>query len=160
LRDVIQRGTGMRARSLGRNDLAGKTGTTNDQYDAWFSGFNHRYVTTTWLGFDGFQPLGAAEAGAAASLPVWIDYMKVALEGVPEELTPQPPGIVSMRIDADTGLLAGKNTREAIFEIFRQDTAPTEESAGVAGIDTPAAPGEGGDAAPASKGEPAASELF
>jgi penicillin-binding protein 1A len=158
LRDVIQRGTGVRARVLGRNDLAGKTGTSNDQYDAWFSGFNHRYVTTTWLGFDGFQPLGAAEAGAAASLPVWIDYMKVALEGVPEELTPQPAGIVSMRIDADTGLLAGKNTREAIFEIFRQDTVPTEESAGAAGIDPAATPGE--NAAPDSKGEPAASELF
>ncbi|HEX5055380.1 MAG TPA: transglycosylase domain-containing protein [Gammaproteobacteria bacterium] len=158
LRDVIQRGTGVRARVLGRNDLAGKTGTSNDQYDAWFSGFNHRYVTTTWLGFDGFQPLGAGEAGAAASLPIWIDYMKVALEGVPEELTPQPEGIVSMRIDADTGLLAGKNTREAIFEIFRQDTAPTEESAGVAGIDPFATPGEG--AAPDSKGEPATSELF
>lgn len=160
LRDVIQRGTGVRARALGRNDLAGKTGTTNDQYDAWFSGFNHRYVTTTWLGFDGFQPLGAQEAGAAASLPVWIDYMKVALEGVPEELTPQPAGIVTMRIDAATGLLAGKNTREAIFEIFRHDTAPTEESAGVADIDPfSGAPGE--EAAPGSGGgEPTASELF
>jgi penicillin-binding protein 1A len=135
LRDVVLRGTGARARTLGRNDLAGKTGTTNDQYDAWFSGFNHQYVTTTWIGFDGFQPLGAAEAGAAASLPVWIDYMKVALEGVPEQVSPQPEGIVSMRIDAETGLLAGENTREAIFEIFRFDTAPTEESTGVAGAD-------------------------
>lgn len=159
LRDVIQRGTGVRARVLERNDLAGKTGTTNDEYDAWFSGFNHRYVTTTWIGFDGFQPLGRAEAGAAASLPVWIDYMKVALEGVPEEVTSQPEGIVTMRIDAETGLLAGKNTREAIFEIFRQDTAPTEESTGVAG----AYPFDGATpegAAPDASGEPAASELF
>lgn len=158
LRDVILRGTGVRARTLGRNDLAGKTGTTNDEYDAWFSGFNHRYVTTTWIGFDGFQPLGAAEAGAAASLPVWIDYMKVALEGVPEQLTPQPDGIVSMRIDAETGLLAGKNTREAIFEIFRQDTAPTEESTGVAGVDPFG--GASREGTPDSGGEPAASELF
>jgi penicillin-binding protein 1A len=158
LRDVILRGTGARARSLGRNDLAGKTGTTNDQYDAWFSGFNHQYVTTTWIGFDSFQPLGAAEAGAAASLPVWIDYMKVALEGVPEQLSPQPEGIVSMRIDAETGLLAGDNTRDAIFEIFRFDTAPTEESQGVAGVDpfsdTP------DEQAIQSGGDSAAPELF
>ncbi len=158
LRDVILRGTGVRARSLGRNDLAGKTGTTNDQYDAWFCGFNHRYVTTTWIGFDSFQPLGASEAGAAASLPIWIDYMQVALEGVPEQLSSQPAGIVSMRIDAETGLLAGKNTREAIFEIFRQDTAPTEESTGVAGADPFSGTPEEG--APNAGGEPTTSELF
>jgi penicillin-binding protein 1A len=159
LRDVILRGTGARARALGRNDLAGKTGTTNDQYDAWFGGFNHRYVTTTWIGFDSFQPLGASEQGGVASLPIWIDYMRVALEGVSEQLSQQPAGIVSMRIDAETGLLAGKNTREAIFEIFRQDTAPTEESTGVAGVDAFGGTHEEG-VPDTTGGEPAASELF
>ncbi|HEY3486656.1 MAG TPA: hypothetical protein VGL10_01190, partial [Gammaproteobacteria bacterium] len=124
----------------------------------WFSGFNHKYVTTTWIGFDTFQPLGAQEAGAAASLPVWIDYMKVALEGVPEQLSPQPEGIVSIRIDAETGLLAGNQTKEAIFELFRADTAPTEESTGVAGVDPFGDTPEENSADPNM--EPCATELF
>ena len=88
--DVVRRGTGVRAMEMGRNDLAGKTGTTNDQRDAWFSGYNGHLVTTVWVGFDNFEPLGRNEQGGRAALPVWIDYMSVALEGVPDT-PPQTP---------------------------------------------------------------------
>lgn len=128
LRDVVVRGTGVRARVLGRNDLAGKTGTTNDQFDAWFNGFNHQYVTTIWVGYDALQPLGAGETGSHAALPLWIDYMKVALEDVPEKPLMQPDGIVSIRIDAQTGLLASTSTDDGLFEFFRSENVPTEEA--------------------------------
>ena len=124
MQDVIRHGTGRRALSLGRADLAGKTGTTNDQKDAWFSGFNHRLVTTVWVGFDRVQPLGRRETGAQAALPMWIDYMKVALEGVPESTMERPAGLVTVRIDPDTGLLAGANHPNAIFESFRAAQVP------------------------------------
>lgn len=128
LRDVVLRGTGVRARALGRNDLAGKTGTTNDQYDAWFSGFNHQYVSTVWVGYDALQPLGAGETGSHAALPIWMDYMRVALEGVPETSLMQPDGIVSIRIDAQTGLLTSVSSDDALFEFFRSENVPTEEA--------------------------------
>ena len=84
LREVIRRGTGQRARrELQRADLGGKTGTTNEQRDAWFSGFNHDIVTTVWVGFDQLQPLGKNETGARAALPMWIDYMRAALDSTP-----------------------------------------------------------------------------
>ncbi len=124
LQDVIKFGTGRKARSLGRNDLAGKTGTTNDQKDAWFSGFNGRLVTTVWVGFDRVRPLGRRETGAQAALPMWIDYMRVALDGVPESTMERPAGLVTVRIDPDTGLLAGANHPNAIFESFREGQVP------------------------------------
>ncbi|MDH5184009.1 MAG: penicillin-binding protein 1A [Gammaproteobacteria bacterium] len=127
LRDVIQFGTGKRAWwSLNRKDLAGKTGTTNDQQDAWFSGFNNQLVTTTWVGFDKPRPLGDKETGATAALPMWIDYMKIALEGVPEENLQQPAGMVSVRIDPETGQLTDANNPNAIFETFREENVPKE----------------------------------
>lgn len=128
LRDVVLRGTGRRALALGRNDIGGKTGTSNDEHDAWFNGFNHKYVTSVWVGFDTHQPLGSGEAGSRAALPVWIDYMREALKGVPEKLPEQPEGLVTMRIDAETGLLATSATRETVFEIFREENVPTERS--------------------------------
>ncbi len=124
MRDVINYGTGQRARVLGRSDIAGKTGTTNDQRDAWFSGFNTQLETTAWVGFDQVQPLGREETGARAALPMWIDYMRVALEGVPESLWPQPPGLVTVRIDPQTGLLARPDDPAAIFETFREAQVP------------------------------------
>ena len=84
MRDVIQRGTGVKARVLGRTDLAGKTGTTNEQMDGWFSGFNHAITATAWTGYDKLEPLGRGETGGNSALPMWIDYMAVALKGVPE----------------------------------------------------------------------------
>jgi penicillin-binding protein 1A len=91
MQDVIRRGTGKAALVLGRTDLAGKTGTTNDHHDAWFSGFNTRLVTTTWVGFDDNRSLGRGETGGRAALPMWIDFMKVALKGMPKSILPKPP---------------------------------------------------------------------
>ena len=124
LQDVITRGTATRARELQRKDLAGKTGTTNDQKDAWFSGFNARNVTTVWVGFDRVAPLGKRETGAQAALPMWMDYMRVALADMPESEIEQPAGVVTVRIDPDTGLLAGANNSHAIFESFRAADMP------------------------------------
>jgi len=124
LQDVIKRGTATRARELQRKDLAGKTGTTNDQKDAWFSGFNARNVTTVWVGFDRVAPLGKRETGAQAALPMWMDYMRVALAEMPESELEQPAGVVTVRIDPDTGLLAGANHSHAIFESFRAADVP------------------------------------
>lgn len=147
LRDVVLHGTGVRARSLGRNDLAGKTGTTNDQFDAWFNGFNHQYVTTVWVGHDSMQPLGIGEEGSHAALPIWVDFMKVALEGVPEKPFIQPEGIVSIRIDAQTGLLASASSSDVLFEFFRSENVPTEEAdTGIGGdiyVGTPEEAGSG-----------------
>lgn len=124
LRDVIERGTGKKAKSLKRSDLAGKTGTTNGPTDAWFSGFNQSLVTTTWVGFDQNQLLGTREYGGSAALPIWIDYMAEALDGVPEDDLRQPNGIVSVKINPETGERARPGDPDAIFEVFRQEYAP------------------------------------
>lgn len=124
LQDVIKRGTGRKALQLKRHDLAGKTGTTNEQRDAWFSGFNSSVVTTTWVGFDTPQPMGRRETGGRAALPMWIRYMRKALENSPEETLEQPPGLITVRIDPETGELATAETTNAIFEIFREENAP------------------------------------
>jgi len=126
LRDVVQRGTARRARALGRSDLAGKTGTTNDQKDAWFSGYHPQVVATAWVGFDQPQTMGRREAGGFAALPIWIDFMREALKGLPETRFVQPEGLISVRIDPDTGLRASSSTENAIFEIFRTENAPKE----------------------------------
>jgi penicillin-binding protein 1A len=124
MKDVITRGTARRATQLNRKDLAGKTGTTNDQKDAWFSGFNGKTVTTVWIGFDIVKPLGGQETGARAALPVWIDYMREALKDIPEtELVP-PPGIVTVRIDPDSGGLSGVGSKGAVQESFRERDVP------------------------------------
>jgi len=128
LKDVIKKGTGRRALKLKRNDLAGKTGTTNDQVDAWFSGFNTEIATTVWVGFDNPKTLGRREYGAKAALPIWSDYMKVALEDMNESHMKQPDGIVTVRIDPETGLLAKPGTKSAIFEIFRTEFAPKKQA--------------------------------
>ncbi len=124
LRDVIRRGTGRGAMVLKRTDLAGKTGTTNDQQDAWFSGFNPHIVATGWVGFDKLAPLGRRETGGRAALPMWIDFMRVALEGTPEEQIKRPEGLVTVRINPRTGKAAAAGDPEAIFEVFHADRAP------------------------------------
>jgi penicillin-binding protein 1A len=128
LKDVIKKGTGRRALALKRNDLAGKTGTTTDQVDAWFSGFNTEIATTVWVGFDSPKTLGRREYGARAALPIWSDYMKVALENMDESHMKQPDGIVTVRIDPKTGLLAQPGAKNAIFEIFRTEFAPQKQA--------------------------------
>ena len=124
LQDVISRGTGKRALALQRNDLAGKTGTTNDQKDAWFSGYNRDLVTSVWIGFDQPQPLGRWAFGSNTALPVWVDYMGTMLTDKPQRPFPQPAGIVNVRIDPETGLLAQPGQRNAIFEFFKQEELP------------------------------------
>lgn len=128
MRDVIRFGTGRRALVLGRKDLAGKTGTTNDQRDAWFTGFNADLATIAWVGFDTPRPLGDRETGARAALPMWVDYMRDALLGVKEKELEQPSGLVSVRIDPKTGQLANSTTKDAIFEFFLADQVPTEQT--------------------------------
>jgi penicillin-binding protein 1A len=124
LRDVVQHGTATKARVLGRHDIAGKTGTTNDQRDAWFNGFNYHLVAITWLGFDNTEPLGRGEVGGKAALPAWIDFMRVALNGIEEKVPEMPPGMVTMRIDVDTGEPVGAGSGNAIFEVFEEKNAP------------------------------------
>jgi len=131
MQDVINRGTGRRAKALGRNDLHGKTGTTNDQRDAWFNGFNHNLVTTVWVGFDQQQlSLGNFETGSKAALPMWVDYMRTALKGMPETKMQRPEGLVNVKINAETGELANATDTNVVFEMFRAELAPQSVSAG------------------------------
>jgi len=99
MRDVVRRGTGAAARSLGRNDVGGKTGSTNDHKDAWFSGFGGALVTTVWVGRDDSSSLGYREYGGKAALPIWINYMRVALDGMPVNEDPAPFGLVRVATD-------------------------------------------------------------
>ena len=129
LQDVVLRGTGRRALALGRKDLAGKTGTTNDQRDAWFNGYNPDLVTEVWLGFDQLKPLGNRETAAQAALPVWIDYMKVALAGKPDRQLARPDGLVTLKINEQTGKAASDADTNAVFEIFRKENVPAAGNA-------------------------------
>jgi penicillin-binding protein 1A len=125
MRDVIKRGTGRRARELGRRDIGGKTGTSNNRRDAWFSGFNNELVGVAWVGFDDdSRSLGAGEGGGSTALPVWKGFMEVALHGTAEAPLPQPEGIVTVRISAATGLLAPYGSSGSMFEIFRAGNEP------------------------------------
>lgn len=125
LKDVIQHGTATAARVLNRHDIAGKTGTTNDQVDSWFAGFNSNLVVTTWIGFD--TPKSLHEYAAGLALPLWIDFMKTALKGKPESEVAQPDNVVTARIDPISGLLAKPNQENGIMEYFRDNEIPKEE---------------------------------
>uniref|UniRef100_UPI00258BD673 penicillin-binding protein 1A n=1 Tax=uncultured Alcanivorax sp. TaxID=191215 RepID=UPI00258BD673 len=129
LQDVVRRGTGHQANRLGRRDLAGKTGTTNDQFDAWFSGYSPDLVATVWVGFDNPATLGWGEYGGKAALPIWMDYMGPALKGVPEHQLKQPSGIATVRIDPDSGLLARPENPDSIREYFIDSQVPKLEPA-------------------------------
>jgi penicillin-binding protein 1A len=119
LRDVVARGTGTAARVLGRADIGGKTGSTNDYRDAWFSGFGGPLVTTVWVGRDDFSTLGSREYGGRAALPVWIDYMRAALDGVEERAEPLPEGLVQVPVDPTSGLPVAPGTPGARPDYFR-----------------------------------------
>lgn len=134
MKDVIHRGTAWRTLNnsgsplLRRNDIGGKTGTTNDAKDAWFSGFNGDIAASAWVGFADYSlALGNGEWGGRAALPVWQKFMEVALAGKPENSMPQPDGIVTARINPVTGKLANSSTEKAIFEIFRNEYVPEKE---------------------------------
>ena len=126
LRDVVQNGTATGAKVLSRQDLAGKTGTTNEQRDAWFNGFTVSNVATAWIGFDDFSPLGNLETGGVAALPMWIDFMRVALKDIPETPLEMPEGIVRAYISPWTGLLAEAANKGGIWEYFQAANAPTQ----------------------------------
>jgi penicillin-binding protein 1A len=126
--DVVRYGSGNRARrELGRDDLAGKTGTTNEGRDTWFVGFNADVVGAAWVGFDQFRPLGGNEQGGRTAIPMWIDFMREALAGMPEHLPKRPPGIVEYRINPETGRIAGDGATNTIFEKFDVDHLPERE---------------------------------
>jgi penicillin-binding protein 1A len=128
MRDVVRMGTATRAMRLKRNDLAGKTGTTNEFVDAWFGGFQPTLVAIAWMGFDQPKTLGRNETGGSAALPIWIDYMATALKNVPEEGFNPPPGVIVMPVNAETGLRAGEGS--GISEYFYQEfPAPSSDSA-------------------------------
>ncbi len=138
LRDVVSAGTGTGAMVLGRHDLAGKTGTTNDHRDAWFNGYNAEVAATAWIGFDQPTPLGRGEVGGRAALPIWVDYMRVALDGVPEQPLLKPYGIVTAIINRDSGKLAADDDTNSMPEYFVSGTQPTE---GGGPVGTPAGGG-------------------
>ena len=123
LHDVIKRGTGRRARVLKRSDLYGKTGTTNNNSDAWFAGFSQDAVTVVWVGHDDHRPLTGG--GAKLALPIWIDYMHSVFSGIQAPLI-KPEGIVSVRIDKNTGRRASAESHDTVFEIFEKTALPAE----------------------------------
>ena len=126
--DVIRHGTAQRALVLNRDDIAGKTGTTNDAHDAWFNGFNGNLVASVWTGFDQDRSLGDGEQGARAALPTWIFFMRQALAGTPRFKLPAPDGIVTARISPTTGLLASADDPNAIMEKFMEGNLPKSEA--------------------------------
>jgi penicillin-binding protein 1A len=129
MHDVTVRGTAAAVNALGRNDLAGKTGTTNDETDAWFNGFQKDLVAVTWVGFDQPTPLGRGEVGGRAALPIWMDFMRTALKGVPQERLPRPEGLANVRINPLTGKLAGPSDANAIFETVQANRIPSADTA-------------------------------
>jgi len=124
LQDVIKRGTGRRALAMGRNDIAGKTGTTNDSIDSWFSGYNADLVTTVWAGFDQPQSLGRHEYGGTVALPIWMNYMGAVLKDMPEHPPAEPDGLLKLRIDPVSGRAATPATPDAYFEVFKSEDSP------------------------------------
>jgi penicillin-binding protein 1A len=127
LRGVVQHGTAMGALKLGRGDLAGKTGTTNDNRDAWFAGFQSNRVAVAWMGYDQPRSLGSGETGGGTSLPIWVRYMGEVLKGVPESPFIPPPGVVTSAIDPLTGLSVpeGQGIQEYFFQEFAPGNPPT-----------------------------------
>jgi len=135
MHQVVRSGTARRALQLNRTDLAGKTGTTNDFRDAWFSGFNQDVVTTVWVGFDDSKTLGLREAGSRAALPIWIEYMKVALQGRADRTLNQPDNVVSRFVDKDSGEVVPLGHPNGYQEYFLVSNAPVELPAvGQAGV--------------------------
>lgn len=124
MQDVITRGTATKARVLGRKDLAGKTGTTNEQRDGWFNGFNQSIVASVWMGFDKNHKLGRGETGGKVALPAWIHFMQTALQDIPDAPPDMPTSMVSARIDKTTGKRTRSSGKNTMFEIFRADHQP------------------------------------
>jgi penicillin-binding protein 1A len=133
MRDVMRIGTGARSGKLGRHDLAGKTGTTNEFVDAWFSGYVGELVAVSWIGFDSPQTLGRNETGAQAALPIWMGYMSVALEKIPEQALTPPDGIIGLRINPETGLKVA-DAQPGLLDYFYQEFPPAEQETLIGGV--------------------------
>ena len=144
--DVIKRGTGRRALALGRSDIAGKTGTTNEAKDTWFNGFTRNLVATVWVGFDQERPLGESEEGAKTALPIWIHFMREALKSVPERQRPMPDGLVTLRISPQSGALVSAENPDGVPEVFMADHLP--------------ASGDQGSMAQSAEGQQSAEPIF
>jgi penicillin-binding protein 1A len=125
LEGVVREGTGHRLKALGR-PVAGKTGTTNNLFDAWFMGYTPRYITGVWVGFDEEKSLGKGETGSRAASPIWLGFMQRILEGKPVRVFQVPEGVVFAKIDAETGLLPIPESKKTLFECFKEGTVPTE----------------------------------
>jgi len=126
LQDVVQHGTARKAKILGRSDIAGKTGTTNDQFDGWYAGYNRDLVAISWVGFD--EPKSLKEYAVKAALPMWIYYIQEALRDKPENPLMQPNNMVTVRIDPKTGLLAQNEQEDAVYEIYKEGTEPKNQA--------------------------------
>lgn len=148
LQDVIKRGTGRRALALGRGDLAGKTGTTNESKDSWFSGYNADYMTTVWVGFDQPESLGRNEYGGTVALPIWMSYMGAALKDKPDHLPPEPAGLLSLRVDPVSGRAASPGAPDAYFELFKSEDSPPPMSELDPGMGIPGSPLPADESAP------------
>lgn len=135
MRDVVRSGTATRALRLKRSDLAGKTGTTNEFVDAWFSGFQPNLVAVAWMGFDQPKTLGRNETGGSAALPIWIDYMAVALKNIPEESFSPPAGVITMQVDPETGVRAASGGLSEYF--YQEFPAPDHAEAAPGGEKLP-----------------------
>lgn len=129
LKDVIKKGTAKSANVLKRDDIAGKTGTSNDQVDVWFAGYNNSLVVTTWVGFDNPQPL--YEYATTLALPIWTDFMKQALKNIPESISELPENIISVKINPKTGLLINSNQATGIDEYFRKEEMPVSDGSAI-----------------------------
>jgi len=127
MESVVQHGTGQRIKALSR-PTAGKTGTTNDMYDAWYIGYTPEYIAGVWVGFDSEAPLGKTETGAVAASPIWLGFMKRVLANEPVKTFQPPEGVVFAKIDAETGLLPVPESRKTIFECFKEGTVPIDYS--------------------------------
>jgi penicillin-binding protein 1A len=139
----VRYGTGARASQLGRSDLAGKTGTTNDARDGWFAGYNPDLVAVAWIGFDQPRSLGRAETGAQAALPIWTGFMGGALKGVAQTGFAVPGGVTSATIDPLTGQILPEG-QTGLTEYFYQENVPSEslptDNGAPLGIDAPSSP--------------------
>jgi penicillin-binding protein 1A len=127
LEGVVKYGTGWRVKALNR-PVAGKTGTTNNLFDAWFMGYTPQYITGTWVGFDNEAPLGKSETGSRAASPIWLGFMQRILADKPAKVFEVPEGVVFTQIDAETGLLPIPESKETVFACFKEGTEPTEYS--------------------------------
>lgn len=148
LQDVIKRGTGRRALALGRSDLAGKTGTTNESKDSWFTGYNADYITTVWVGFDQPESLGRHEFGGTVALPIWMEYMGTVLKDKPPHLPAEPEGLLTLRVDPLSGRAAPPGTPNAYFELFKSEDSPPPMSELDPGSHIPGSPLPADDVAP------------